>query len=80
MQTFSTRPMLYSNGTKTLSVDASDVCFAPAAFVRLQSHRTNRLVTFKRVATKRDTEGDVLYWVYEPVSEVGVTALLVFND
>lgn len=78
--TYSTHQMTYRN--REFTVEASTIGFSPAAAVTLKSHKTGRLVTFRRVGVTRDRDGDIQTWEY--ISDVLVGSvplgLRVFND
>lgn len=84
MPQYSTKLMTFWGITKTLTAEASDLRFRPAAKIEVKSHRTGRVIAFVKVTTVRETDcgeaGDVLHWIYRPLEAVGIDSLLVIND
>lgn len=81
MKTLSTQTMLFNARQSVLSGEASTLEFTPVPAVEVVSHFTGRKEIFRLVETVRDREGDVMHWVYAPLSAaLRVAELLIFND
>lgn len=60
-----------------LYTDAMDVGIA------IESHVTHKVELFHLVEEKRNSDGDLAYWIFEPVNKALVTRMskvFIFND
>ncbi len=78
------RKFRYHQATNTFSIEDSELGWIGLVHREsfdMVSERTGEVVTFELADTKFDAEGDLVFWRYKCISEIGKgIKAIIFND